>query len=118
MTGKRILVAVIALVLVAALATTALAVVRIRSTADNRWRPARVTISRGTRVVWRATSGNHTVTAYGGGWTFNQAISASGDATASRRFRRTGRFRFYCSLHGSVSGGVCTGMCGRVRVSS
>jgi plastocyanin len=34
----------------------------------------------------------------------------------SRRFRRTGTYRFFCSIHGNASGGTCTGMCGRVRV--
>jgi plastocyanin len=117
MTRKHILVTVIALALVVALATTALAVVRIRGSGGT-WRPARVTIDRGTRVVWRATSGTHTVTAYGGGWRFDQTISPSGDPTASRRFRRLGRYKFRCTIHSTLSGGVCNGMCGRIRVRS
>ena len=52
--------------------------------------------------------------AYGGNWTFSERINAG--ETVSHRFRRTGTFRFFCSIHGNVSGGDCTGMCGRVRV--
>jgi len=117
MSRHRLSVALIALILVAVLATTALAAVRIR-TSGQTWRPARITIDRGTRVVWRATTLNHTVTAYGRGWTFNQAISATGDPTASRVFRSIGRFKFRCRIHSTLSAGVCTGMCGRVRVTA
>ena len=117
MSRQRLFVALIALILVAVLATSALAAVRIRSSGQT-WRPARVTVDRGTRIVWRATSLNHTVTAYGGGWTFDQAISAAGDPTASRVFRSIGRFKFRCTIHSSVSGGVCSGMCGRIRVTA
>lgn len=78
------------------------------------WRPARVDIDRGDRVRWRAASGNHTVRAYGGNWTFRARIDQG--ESVSRRFRQRGTYRFFCSIHGSVSGGTCTGMCGRVRV--
>lgn len=78
------------------------------------WNPARVTIDRGERVRWRAVSGNHTVRAYGGNWRFSKRID-QGEAVG-RRFRQRGRYRFFCSIHGNVSGGTCTGMCGRVRV--
>ena len=32
-------------------------------------------------------------------------------------FNSSGTFRFYCTIHGNVSGGNCTGMCGKVLVS-
>ena len=90
---------------------------QIQTNGDN-WSPRRVTVDRGSRVVWRATSGNHNVSAYGGNWTFFQAISPSADPTAARRFRRTGTFRFRCTIHSTLIGGVCNGMCGRVRVTA
>jgi plastocyanin len=80
----------------------------------NRWRPARVDIDRGDRVRWRAVSGTHIVRAYGGNWTFSERLSP-GESTA-RRFRQRGTYRFFCSIHGNVAGGDCSGMCGRVRV--
>lgn len=78
------------------------------------WRPAKVRIDRGDRVRWRAVSGTHTVRAWGGNWSFSDRLRP-GESTA-RRFRSRGTFRFFCSIHGSVAGGVCSGMCGRVRV--
>jgi plastocyanin len=89
------------------------AAVTIRGS-GSQWSPSRVSIDRGDRVRWRAVSGAHTVRAYGGNWTFSERINAG--ESVSHRFRRSGTFRFFCSIHGDVSGGDCTGMCGRVRV--
>ncbi len=119
MPRKGLSVALIAAILVAVLATSVLAGRAVIRGGGGTWSPSRVTVDRGSRVVWRATNGNHTVTAYGGGWTFDRSISATGDPTASRVFRSVGRFKFYCQIHGDVSpGGVCSGMCGRVRVTA
>jgi plastocyanin len=79
------------------------------------WNPTRVTINAGQTVRWKAVSGTHTVTAYGGNWSKNTVISAG--ETTRKTFKRTGVFKFLCTIHGDVSGGVCTGMCGRVRVT-
>jgi plastocyanin len=115
---KRVLL-VVAVVAVVALANIALAGRAVIRGSGNDWSPRRVTVDRGSRVVWRATSGTHDVNAYGGNWTFSSDdISPSGDPTVARRFRRTGTFRFFCNFHGDVVGGVCSGMCGRVRVTS
>ena len=78
------------------------------------WNPTRVTIGTGGTVRWRSTSGTHTVTAYGGGWSKDTRIE-SGESTR-KTFNSTGTYKFVCTLHGNVSGGTCTGMCGRVRV--
>ena len=82
-----------------------------------RWRPVERIISRGDRIVWtNPTSRTHTVTAYGGNWSKNTAISP-GERT-SARFRRSGTFRFRCVTqgHSAISNGRCVGMCGRVVV--
>lgn len=89
------------------------AAVTIRGS-GTRWTPATVNINRGDRVRWRAVSGHHTVTAYGGNWSYNQQLHMG--SSVSRRFSMSGTFRFYCRRHGSVSGGNCSGMCGKVRV--
>jgi plastocyanin len=79
------------------------------------WNPTRVTISAGQTVRWKATSGNHTIHAYGGNWSFSRTLN---DGTSrTRTFNSTGTFKFYCTIHGSVSGGTCSGMCGKVRVT-
>ncbi len=113
MTTRRIVATVVltaGLVIAAVVPATA---VTIRGS-GTRWSPARVNIDRGDRVRWRATSGNHTVRAYGGNWTFSKRLNQG--EVASRRFRRRGTFRFFCSIHGDVVAGQCTGMCGRLLV--
>jgi plastocyanin len=79
-----------------------------------RWRPSSVDIARGDRVRWRAALGTHTVRAFGGNWTYFRTIN-QGESVA-RRFRTRGTFRFFCTIHGDVAAGRCTGMCGRVLV--
>jgi len=78
------------------------------------WNPTRTTINAGQTVRWKAVSGTHTVTAYGGGWSKDTRIRA-GEATR-KTFNNTGTYKFVCTLHGDVSGGQCSGMCGRVVV--
>ncbi len=82
------------------------------------WEPAKRTISKGDRIVWKnPTSCDHTVTAYSGRWDKNTGL-APGDST-SKRFRRAGLYKFRCMTvgHSVLEDGVCTGMCGRVRVT-
>jgi plastocyanin len=80
----------------------------------SRWRPNVVDVDRRERVRWRAVSGTHTVRAYGGNWSYSKRIGPG--ESVKRRFRTRGTYRFFCSIHGSVTGGTCTGMCGRVLV--
>ena len=79
-----------------------------------RWRPATVTIARGATVKWKAVDVRHTVTAYGTNWSFSRSLAAGSSTT--RTFNRRGTYKYYCTIHGSVSGGVCSGMCGKVVV--
>ena len=107
----------VVLVLVAFLAIAAAApasAVTIKARGQ-RWRPPSVNIDRGDRVRWRYVSGSHhTVTAYGGGWSYNRQLHPG--TSVSRRFRHRGIFKFRCTIHSTLSGGNCSGMCGRVRV--
>ena len=80
------------------------------------WSPTRTAISRGGSVRWKAVSGTHRVKAYGGNWTFLSRLLSPGDATKARTFDRRGTYRFYCTIHGSVVNGVCSGMCGKIVV--
>jgi plastocyanin len=80
------------------------------------WSPTTVRISRGDIIKWRAVSGSHTVTAYGGNWAFNKDLS-TGDVE-DRTFRRAGTFRFRCTIHSTLANGQCSGMCGKVVVRS
>jgi plastocyanin len=89
------------------------ATVRVRGR-NSSWHPQSVSINRGSRVVWRAVDRTHTVTAYRGDWSKNTTISA-GERTRFT-FNSAGRYKYRCTLHSSLSNGVCNGMCGRVVV--
>ena len=106
--------AVAALVLGSVGTAQAVVAATIRGSGMN-WNPNHVTINAGQTVKWRATSGNHTIHSYGGNWSFSRTLNSGTSRT--RTFNSTGTFKFYCTIHGNVSGGQCTGMCGKVRVT-
>lgn len=100
--------------LVLSFAGTAHAREIVRAT-DNQFRPARVAVSVGEKVIWRNTGNNpHTVTAYGGNWRKNEPL-APGERT-SRTFTLAGIYKYRCTIHSSLDGGQCTGMCAKVTV--
>ena len=78
------------------------------------WSPTTVTISSGDTVKWKAVSGTHTVTAYGGNWSFNHSLPTG--QVAHRVFSHAGTFRFRCTFHSTLTNGHCSGMCGKVVV--
>jgi plastocyanin len=80
------------------------------------WSPTTVRISTGDVIKWRAVSGTHTVSAYGANWSFNKDLS-TGDVE-DRTFRRAGTFKFRCQFHSTLTNGHCSGMCGKVVVTS
>jgi plastocyanin len=79
------------------------------------WSPKVRTIARGTTVRWRAVDGNHTVKSRGANWSYLRNLPLG--SSVARTFNRRGTFRYFCTIHGTVSNGVCTGMCGRIVVS-
>jgi plastocyanin len=111
---RRSLTFATAAVLVLGLAAPAEAATVIRGSGVS-WSPATLRVDRGTLVRWKGVSGTHHVRAYGGNWSFDRALPAG--TRVKRRFNATGTFRYYCTIHGTVSGGQCSGMCGRVIVS-
>ena len=80
------------------------------------WTPTTIRISRNDTIKWKAVTGTHTVTAYGGNWQFNHNLNVG--SPVARRFTHTGTFKFRCMFHSSLSGTQCTGMCGKVVVSA
>ena len=91
--------------------------VRVRAVLDGSyvWRPKTKSISAGTTVRWKAVDGSHTIRSRGSNWSYSANLPQGSAVT--RTFNSTGTFRYYCTLHGSVTNGVCTGMCGRIVVS-
>jgi plastocyanin len=79
-----------------------------------RWRPKITSVANGAKVSWKAVNGTHTVTAYKGNWNKNTTISQG--QTTSFTFNNNGVFKFRCTLHSTLSNGVCSGMCGKVVV--
>lgn len=103
-----------ALTQVAEGATTARSI-RVIKSSGTAWRPATVSVSRGTTVKWVSTGLTHTVSSYKGPWRKNVTIS-SGQSTTFK-FRKAGTYFFRCKFHSSLSNGKCVGMCGKVIVT-
>jgi plastocyanin len=79
------------------------------------WSPKAKAIVKGTTVRWRAVEGSHTVKSRGANWSYFRNVPLGYSVT--RTFRRAGVFKYYCTIHGQVMNGVCSGMCGRIVVS-
>ena len=79
------------------------------------WSPTAKAINRGVTVRWRSVNGSHTVKSRGTNWSYFRNVPVGTSVT--RTFNRRGTFRYYCTIHGSVVNGVCSGMCGRIVVS-
>jgi plastocyanin len=112
---RRAALAAVTVLLMLLPATTAQASVLVKATGSQTFRPKRLEIGTGTKVVWKSVSGTHTVTAYSHNWSKDVTISTG--QTTSFTFNKAGRYKYYCRRHGSVSAGVCTGMCGKVIVT-
>ena len=83
----------------------------------NWFRPAGVSVARGTKVVWKDVCGQHTVTSYSKNWSKNVTLTTVGQTT-SFTFKTRGVFKFRCKFHSTLSNGVCSGMCGKVTVGT
>jgi plastocyanin len=79
------------------------------------WSPKVREITPGTTIRWRAVDGSHNVKSRGSNWSYFRNLPSG--TSVARTFNRRGTFRYFCTIHGSVSNGVCTGMCGRIVVS-
>jgi plastocyanin len=79
------------------------------------FRPKRLEVGVGTRVTWKAVAGFHDVTSTSKNWSKSSSLSI-GDPT-SFTFRKTGTFRYRCTIHSSLVDGACTGQCGKVVVT-
>jgi plastocyanin len=95
-------------------ASAAVVIKGVSTTSGFRWKPHAVSVAKGTKVVWKAVTGTHTVTAWKGPWSKNTTI-AQGTST-SFTFKTTGVYKFRCLFHSALVNGVCSGMCGKVTV--
>ena len=95
-------------------ASAAVVIKGVHTTNGYRWKPHSVSVATGTKVVWKAVTGSHTVTAYKGKWSKSTTI-AEGSRT-SFVFKNIGVYKFRCTFHSTLVSGVCSGMCGKVVV--
>jgi plastocyanin len=79
-----------------------------------KWKPRITTVATGTKVTWKSVVGFHNVTSIGSNWSKSTTLSAG--STTSFTFKKAGTYRFYCTIHGDVTAGKCSGMCGKVVV--
>jgi plastocyanin len=79
------------------------------------WSPKVREVTRGTTIRWRAVDGNHDIKSRGSNWSYFRTLPLG--TTRTRTFNRRGTFRYFCTIHGDVVNGVCSGMCGRIVVS-
>jgi plastocyanin len=79
------------------------------------WSPTARSIARGSTIRWRAVNGSHNVKSRGVNWNYFRSLPLG--TSVARTFNRRGTFRYYCTIHGRIANGVCTGMCGRIVVS-
>jgi plastocyanin len=80
--------------------------IQLLNSGGNRFEPANVTVSVGTRVTWTWVGGFHDVTSTG-----NSTFTSSGDPVSpphsySFTFTTPGTYVYFCSVHGSPSGGM------------
>ena len=79
------------------------------------WKPKTRSILEGDTIRWKAVDGSHNIQSRGSNWSFFRSLPQGTSVT--RTFKNAGTYRYYCSIHGQVSGGTCHGMCGRIVVS-
>lgn len=114
---STLLIAVIAVSSLGLPATSSGATARmVQATPTNEWKPRFLRIGQGERVVWQnPTANHHDVTSYGRNWRKRTHLHPGGQT--SKRFKRLGTFKYYCSIHGEVRKGKCSGMCGRIQTA-
>ena len=119
MTGRKtrfVLALALAVTLMLTSAGFAQATTVIKATSTFHWNPTKTSVAKGTKVVWKnPTTTTHTVTAYTKDWSKNVTISPG--ATTSFVFKNTGTYKFRCTIHSTLVNGVCSGMCGVVKVT-
>ena len=81
----------------------------------NFYSPKSVTVSTGSKIVWKSACRSHTVTSWSSNWSKDATLTAG--QTTSRVFNSRGTYKFRCRFHSSVSAGRCSGMCGTVKVT-
>jgi plastocyanin len=85
-----------------------------------KYSPKTAHVNKGKKIKWtNRAGGTHTVSFYkkpnGSGVS---SMTLSGGESAKRKPKKTGTYKYRCLIgnHSSLSGGVCTGMCGKLKI--
>ncbi len=97
---RKVLAVVVAAILVAAVATPALASGSAKKAAVGNYyfHPGKMTVKRGTKVVWHFQSGYHDVTVKSGPLKFTSGGHLQGSSW-SHVFKKAGTYHLYCKIH-------------------
>lgn len=88
---------------------------KVKATENDTFKPKSVSIAKGSSVKFtNPTNDRHTVTSYKGNWDINESLSAG--ETFKKKFKKSGTFKYRCTIHSDLDNGDCDGMCGKVNV--
>ena len=91
----------------------------VEATNDNTWEPRLIKVNKGSRVRFSNPSdGLHDLKRYKGPWKSGKVVTLYPGDTWIYRFTKASTYRYRCVIHSEMADGVCTGMCGKVRVLS
>lgn len=79
------------------------------------WAPFFKSVARGKKIIWKNTSGRfHNVKSFRGHWLPTRSLPVG--ASTHKRLWKHGIYHFRCTLHSTLINGVCSGMCGKIKV--
>src|SRR5438093_2432558 len=74
------------------------------------WSPSHDTAHKGQKIVWKnPTSVTHTLKFYKGPWKGLSLKTIHAGDSFKKKAKKKGTYLFYCTLHGFVSNGTCSG---------
>jgi plastocyanin len=91
--------------------------IQLLNSGGNRFEPANVTITVGTKVTWTWVGGFHDVSSAGSAAFPGSGAPVSAPHSYSNTFLTPGTYHYFCSVHGSAaSDGTVSGMSGTIVV--
>src|SRR3954449_13460690 len=100
----RLLVPTAAIAAVVLAATPAAAGTKQVAVGDNFFKPASVTVSKGTTVVWKWTGAvSHNVVVQSGPQKFRSAIGSGPSFSFKHKMTKPGTYKIICEIHGAAA---------------
>ncbi|MDP9233019.1 MAG: hypothetical protein M3P01_00500 [Actinomycetota bacterium] len=79
------------------------------------WAPSFKKVDKGTKIVWKNVSSvTHTVKSYRGHWMHKKFLLPG--AKTHKVLKKHKVYFFRCTIHSTLNNGVCSGMCGKIKV--